>query len=344
MHRIALLFILTVCLSLAITADSEVVFPTDGWQTDDPAAYGFDTDMLAEMDMFIDDTMPALDSLLIVRDGMIVYERYFDGGDETTLREMFSVTKSVTSALTGIALENGDLDSIDVPVLDFFPDYITDDELKTRLTLEHLLQMKSGLVWNDLFFAGQLLDGELVSEDILDQMALFEPGTQFNYSTGNSQVISSILETATGVSLAAYAETVLFEPLGIENYVWGQDGEGVYFGGVGLQLTARDMAKFGYLYLHDGMWDNEQIVPQDWVDISTAAGTSTDDYGYHWWIETYGDYTVVEAQGFGGQKIHIFEDLDMLVITQATPSFEDDTTRDIRRLIRDYILPAVTGQ
>ena len=343
MRRTVFTLLLCMLLGIVITAqegETPVIFPIDDWQSENPESHGLNPEILSEMDEYIASDAERLASLLIIRDGVLVYEQYFDGGDADTLRPVFSVTKSITSALTGIALENGDLERVDTLVLDYFPDYVPDDDRKAVLTLEHLLQMQSGILWSDTSQAVPLLRGETSSQDIIALPLATEPGEYWSYSTGNSQLIAYLLTESTGIPLADYADEHLFEPLGIESYLWPTDADDIYLGGVGLEMRARDMAKFGYLYLQNGLWDGEQLIPTDWITASTTPYNKRQDYGYHWWIETFDDVSGYAAQGFGGQSVYVFPSLDLIVVMQSNPGLFG-MQRHTDTIVGDYVLKAL---
>lgn len=347
MMRTGFLLWLMCLLSVPVLAqdDSSVVFPVDAWRTDSPQSHGLVDDEIALIEAIIDDEMDYLASLLIVHEGAIIYEQYYDEGDETTLRNVFSVTKSVTSALTGIALEQGDLTDIQTPVMSFFPDLPLIDERKQAMTIENLLAMRSGLDWREGLSALSLLNGRIGVSDVIRLPMRDAPGDSWDYSTGNSQILSYILTEVTGVSLADYAERHLFTPLGITDYTWDKGADGYYLGGAGLSLSARDMAKFGFLYLNDGNWNGEQVVPSDWVRQSTARteSRSRSHYGWHWWLEDHGGYEALGAEGFSGQGIRIFPELDLIIVTQTEPSLFNFVSQQagVRRLTGEIILPAM---
>jgi CubicO group peptidase (beta-lactamase class C family) len=174
---------------------------------------------------------------------------------------------------------------------------------------------------------------------VLDKPVIEPPGTQFNYCSGCSHILSSILQQATGVNTVDFAEETLFTPLGITRYQWETDSSGLSNGGWGLHLTPREMAKLGYLYLHDGKWDGQQIVSSGWVKLATQKHTETDGelgYGYQWW--TYPRYEAYSALGLNGQTIFVVPGSDLIVVTTAG-SFENHD--EIFRLIDDYIIPAI---
>lgn len=341
--RIFMICCLCFCLAVTITADEE-----DEWQTSTPEAQDVDGDLLAAMMKHLEDEeMFFMDGILIVQDGVLIFEEYFSGFDADTVHEVRSVSKSVTSAVVGIALENDDIESLDITFAEFFPEYFEDDANadKTEITLRDLLMMRSGLDWQELRMGiareGQSNLDQL--QQIIRMPLATEPGETFSYSTADTHLISAIIQAATGLSVAEYAEEHLFEPLGIETYRWATDPHGYTIAGAELSLRPRDMAKIGQLYLQSGEWDDEQLIPADWVEVTTAP--QDDDvpfYGYHWWITPNGLFW---AEGWGGQLIIVIPGKQTIIVTTASsatsPAGIDERQEQIFSLVAEYILPAL---
>ena len=209
-----------------------------------------------------------MDSLLVVRHGHIVAEAYYAPFPAGMKHRINSSTKSVISSLIAIALKEGLLKSVDQPVLDFFPDrqFANVDERKKALTLRHLLDMTSGLQWDEPLsgYPKDFLDMER-SPDwvrfVLDRPMVRDPGASFEYNSGNTHILSAILSKVTGRSALDYARERLFGPLGITDVFWRGDPQGNSAGGAGLYLQPRDMARLGQLWLHDGVWEGQRLLP-----------------------------------------------------------------------------------
>jgi CubicO group peptidase (beta-lactamase class C family) len=288
----------------------------------------------------IDDGQLEVHSVLVVRNGYLVAETYYPPFQRDTKHHVYSVTKSFISALIGIAIEEGYIDGIAHRVLDFFPQhaFANLDGRKESLTLEHLLTMTSGLDWEEGMPTYQEM-GRTRDwiQYVLDKPMAAEPGSQHNYCSGCSHVMSAIIQVTAGMNTLQFAKRQLFEPLGITNIYWETDGSGIPNGGWGLEITPRDMAKFGYLYLNDGVWDGQQIVPDDWVRESVGHGVSVGDgwrYGYQWWI--YPPLGAYAAVGLGAQLIVVIPDLEMVVVFTA----ELNDSSALFELIEDFIVPA----
>jgi CubicO group peptidase (beta-lactamase class C family) len=323
------------------TAEANAYWPTDGWRTSSPEDQGLDSQKLAQMLAAIEQQHLNLHSLLIIRNGYLVSENYFGSYQPDTRHQLYSVTKSFIATLIGIALDKGLIAGTDQRIVDFFPErtFANLGQQKSAMTLDDTLTMRTGLDWEEGDPAYQAM---YVSSDwvkyVLDEPMAAAPGTQFNYCSGCSHMLSAVLSQTTGLNPRDFAEQYLFKPLGITNARWDTDAEGIPIGGWGLQLTPRDMAKLGYLYLRHGQWDGQQIVSSEWVANATRTHTTTDNtlgYGYQWW--TYPSLKAYTALGRGGQTIFVIPEKDLIVVTTAELGGHDE----IFQLIQRYILPAV---
>jgi len=318
-----------------------------------PEKHGLDSKILIKSDDAIREDLPSVLSFMVVRHGRIIYEKYYHGNSKDSLVVVYSITKSVISALTGIALREHFLSSVGQKLSDIFPEYVTNvaDPRKKEITLENLLSMTGGLASCDNTFEAWTRSTDWF-EYTINQPMLHDPGKKFDYNTGLTHLLSGILTKTTGMATKAFADKFLFGPLGITNYTWERDPLGYYTGGFGLRLTPRDMAKFGYLYLMDGIYNNRQIVPQQWVKESFSIHSYPEKvfgYGYLWWLEKlkdtiyYREYGSFNAIGYGGQFIFIVPELDMITVTTCKEENPEDTPEydAIKHLINDYVLPAV---
>ncbi len=294
-----------------------------------------------------------------MRDGTLVYERYTPGSVPDALRNVKSMTKSVLGTLVGIALQTGDLESINTPLAYLLPEpFVTlSDRVKRTITVRHLLAMRSGLDWAEYGASAlQMTASPDWVQFVLERPLAHPPGEVFNYSTGDTQLLAAVLQRVTGMTLLDFADLYLFGPLGITRRAWPADPQGVTIGGAELALTPRDMAKFGYLVLNGGQWQGDRIVAVNWLEESTRMMTlfepsSPDDcdllgYGYLWWLRPQGDYESAIAVGYGGQFVYVIPDLDLVVVMTGRLKSAPDTFRDNRMLCRfnlveDYIVPSV---
>jgi CubicO group peptidase (beta-lactamase class C family) len=321
---------------------SAAYWPTDGWRTSSPEEQGMDGEKLAQMLESVKEQGLNLHSLLVIRHGYLVSETYFQNYDAERKHELYSITKSFVATLVGIAIDQGVISGVNQKVTGFFPDktFENNDDHKAAMRLEDVLTMTTGLDWEE----GDLAYGELYrSRDwvkhMLDKRMSEAPGSHFNYCSGCSHLLSAIVQKQTGMSTQEFAEKYLFKPLGIERYSWSSDAEGIAIGGWGLQMAPRDMAKLGYLYLHGGNWDGQQIVSSAWIEEATRQHVETEDegygYGYQWW--TYSPLGAYAAIGMGGQTVIVAPDLDLIVVTTA----QMDGSEAIFRLVEEVIAPSV---
>lgn len=282
------------------------------------------------------------DSLTIIRHGKIVTDAYYAPYAAGISHDLRSVTKSVVSTLTAIELKQGLLDSVDHPVLDLFADkHISNvDDNKKAMTVQSLLDMTSGIEWQEKAYTPdetimRMYRAPDRTEFVLDQPMSSAPGTKFYYNSGNPYVLSALITKKTGANAFDFAKKELFEPLGITSAKWGRvDAQGVTDGEAGLSLAPHDMARIGYLYLHNGMWDGKQIIPSAWVDRARAGNVAA-TFGYHyanlWWsLPEKGAYM---ARGRHSQLILVLPKLD--IVTVMTGILRDDEFYPVARLIDD---------
>jgi CubicO group peptidase (beta-lactamase class C family) len=351
-------------------------WPTAGWRTAAPAEQGVDPAVLDDLDAIVPAGYPSVRSVLVVRHGYLVVERYRQGIDASDGHDVRSVTKSFVSALVGIALKDRQLQGLDQTVEELLADHLpaTADPRLRRVTVEQLLTMTSGLAGDDASLGGddRIWDRMAQSPDwvrhILGRRLDRAPGEDAAYSSATSHLLSAIVADATGQSTLAFARAKLFGPLGIatdnaleqtirhwpptpaqdEAYeratvAWPRDPQGYHLGFGGLRLSARELAKFGYLYLNGGRWDGTQVVPADYVAASTRPQSEPGgpgDYGYQWWVTNETGHDGFRAQGYGGQLIQVIPDLDLVVV--VTSDVNQDS-HDPSKLVRAVIVPAVTG-
>jgi CubicO group peptidase (beta-lactamase class C family) len=324
-------------------------------------------------------------SVLVFKDDKLVLEEYFEGheyewdapnyhGDLVAWNRSMphvlqSVTKSVTSACIGIAIDKGFIDSVDEPIFEYLPEYrYLSTDGKDRITIEHLLTMTSGLEWTEWNAPYSSRDNPMIEiwfEEaeqnkhpftfILEGSLVDEPGTTFRYFGGNQILLGGIIEDATQMDIDEFSAEYLFGPLGIDSFDWWPRFEsGVIEAAAGLKMTPRDMVKIGVTYLNNGVWNGEQIVPEQWVEKSAVPfgnnegidvpGTDERNvgYAYSWWTKTFYDagreIDVFYALGWGGQSILVFRGLNTVVV--FTGGEYTSSTRTFSLLER-YIIPAI---
>ena len=345
--------LLNSCAGARVTLRGEVDYwPTDGWLTAEPESVGMDSGTLASMYEFLTRGGHRVDGIILIKEGRIVTEAYrqpYYSVDR--LHNIFSCTKSVTSACVGIAIDQGLLPDVDTPVDDLFPDYQAGPGYHTGdgpVTLENLLTMTTGLDAQDSYLYNWTGLVELQASDdwIAHAFSLANaepPGSWFDYSNTSSFLLSAAVGEASGMSQEEFAAENLFGPLGIDEWWWRSNPQGITIGWGDLLLRPRDMAKFGFLYLHGGEWEGQQIIPRRWIERSwtriVAAGSGVlSGYGYQWWTDQDGTYAAV---GYHGQYIFINPHLNLvMVVTSTLPEVLSYVPYS---LYSRYALRAVTG-
>lgn len=372
LNTLLMVLLCLACLVSCAPAPFRVPEQTDdGWQTGNLDQAGINPKKLrAAVDRVHDDVYQNIHSILIVKDGKLVFEEYFPGytwdynddqfqGDlidygPDTLHNLASVTKSFTAALVGIAIDHGAIPGVDATLYTFFPEYADlSDEQKDEITLEHLLTMTSGLEWNEMGLPYNDADNDLVQLFLVDDPIAYilakplvhPPGKEWYYNGGGTNLLGEVIRETTGHRIDEFAEGYLFAPLGITDYEWDYINPDMIHASGNLRLRPRDMAKLGYLYLNGGVWNGERILSEEWIEESTQQHVSlsgTEGYGYQWWLRTYqvGAKSVdaYYALGWGGQRIIVFPSLDMVVVFTGGNYVGHDPTDDI---LTHFILPAV---
>lgn len=367
-----------ICLALALvacyqTSEDQTFWPTEEWAVSSPEVEGMEPARLAALDASLSTEHGNIDGMLVIRHGRIVYEQSYERDYDTPfdagvqppgqynyhdpewhpyyqrgpLHTVQSVTKSVTSTLIGIAIRRGEINGVDVPVIDFLDGYEVAnlDERKRSMTLEDILTMRTGIEWDEdsLPYTDpeNSCAGMEGSDDwiqfVVERPMSHQPGQVFTYNSGASHLLSLIIKVSTGKYVDEYAQEHLFGPLGISEYFWKKTPKGFPDTEGGLYLTPRDLAKIGYLYAMDGIWDGVRILPEGWVQASverSVGDTGWDDkgYGYQWWLIPWGSehtsyaYTCI---GYGGQYLFVVPEHDLIAVftgwnVYETPSLDVD--------------------
>lgn len=332
---------------------SRLAWPTKAWAESTPEAQGLDRTALEGFDRELKAGVQGyVDSMLVVRHGHVVFEReyehdydrlfagrgapglynYYDPAwhpywKRSRLHTMQSVSKSVTSALIGIALRRGELPSIGVKMMPYFADFKTKpDPRRDAMTLRDVLTMTTGIRWDESSTTytdatnncAEMEATEDWIQYVLDQPMVDEPGKTFVYNSGATELLSLVLEKATGKEADDYAKEHLFGPLGIE-YAWKRTPKGLADTEGGLYLRPRDLAKIGLFYLHGGTWDGKRILPEGWVKDSTTWHTNAGrrGYGYKWWVlsrKGERSYEAYAGLGYGGQRLIVVPELDLIAV------------------------------
>lgn len=314
---------------------------------DRPTTTGLDSARM-ERALVVADTLPRLRCLLVARHGEILVERCRGGGDPGSPANVKSVSKSVLSALVGVAIENGHLEGVEqrvVPLLAGHLDTIADPR-KREITIGDLLSMQSGLERTSGGNYGAWVSSGDWVRDAIRRPMVADPGGRMLYSTGNYHLLSAILTDVTGMSTLELARTSLGDPLGIRIPAWPADPQGIYFGGNDMRLSPRAMVRFGELYRNGGRFGGEQVVPEAWVRASLVPRTrspwSGEDYGYGWFLGEAAGHPMFYAWGYGGQFVMVVPDLELTVVTTSDPAAPrgGGHIRAVHELVDDWIAPA----
>ncbi|MCP4726811.1 MAG: serine hydrolase, partial [bacterium] len=331
----------------------------DGWEISSVAEQGLDIDLINAA-YGRASQIPHIYSLLIIKNGYIVAEEYFNDQNVNSANPIASSTKSFTSALVGIALKEGFLTSLDQKMMDFFPEYDTPtlDPGKRDITLRHMLKNRTGYPYDSArWFFDRLLVSPLWFDYIIGSLPLeTTPGTNWTYSNGCSYVLGGIITKATGMSAHEFANQYLCKPLGIEIPRWPTIPDGYTIGGGDLEITPRDMAKFGMLYLNDGYMDGKQLFPDNWVNdsltdysgiVENFSTFHNQRYGYLWWLTDVGGVDLWHTSGYGGNYIFTYPEKNVIFVTTADnlaiqfSAEEYSLIYAMCGLVTDYVVPAV---
>lgn len=345
----------------------------DGWEIASPDSVGMDGAQLCTIAARLEQRATKVHSVVVVRHGKLVFERYFPGYDQpwgqpegqheftaTTKHDMRSVTKSVTSLLVGIAIDRKLIAGVDEPVLKFFPDTAAVKQPGwDAITLRHLLTMSSGIKWDEaLAWTDPKNDGpHLVSEAdpigyVLARPVVARPDALWTYNGGGTELLGNILEHVSGKPLEAFAREALFQPLGITDVEWRAYKNGKIAAAAGLRLRPRDAAKIGQLVLNRGQWNGQQVVSAEWIAQSItprfqAVGYfgGTLFYGYQWWMGRSlaggRDIKWVAAFGWGGQRIFIVPELDLVMMTTTAQYGQPKEGLAAIDILSNIVIPSV---
>jgi len=301
-------------------------------------------------------TLPRLRSLLVSLRGDLLFERYFNGVKSDRHANIKSASKSVISALVGIAIDRGLIPDSGTPIATYFPELSSDsDTRKTEITVEHLLTMRSGLEGTSNRNYGAWVTSRNWVQHALARPMFASPGAEMEYSTGSTHLLSAILTKAAATSTREFANEVLAGPLGFSLPPWPRDPQGIYFGGNDMLMTPRQMLAFGELYLNEGRVDDRQIVSEAWV-LRSCEGRARNRrpgnpgldpngyvdplgdrrYGYGWWVHQIGDYETCFAWGYGGQYIFVLPELELVFVATSASDVSDER-RDHRHRLFDIL-------
>ncbi|MCK8520480.1 beta-lactamase family protein [Aquimarina sp. D1M17] len=329
----------------------------DGWDTANVKDYGIDKSKLLELiESIRAKKLVNTHSVLITKKNALVFEAYFDGFNVNIPHDLRSASKSISSAMIGIAIDDKIIESVNQKLYDFIPKEYQDtkDSLKSKITIKDLLTMSSGLDVNNLASENYYQDPSNPNswlKTVMEAPMVKKPGTYADYGSANPFLLGVCLNERLNTPLETYMDQKLFAPLGITNYINQTDDSQInpYFGG-GMLLTPRDLLKFGQLYLNNGQWKGKQIISSEWVKESFQKHLPLQDtrdkneYGYLWWHDTYTvngkAIEAIEARGAGGQFIFILPELESVVVI-TSGNFRNRKGNQPRDILKEFIIPAI---
>jgi CubicO group peptidase (beta-lactamase class C family) len=311
--------VLFVAMASLMMAADPVYWPTQCWRESTPEQQGLDSKKLAEVFHHVKANATAVHSVLVIRNGYVVLDAVFYPYDRSNPHDIASGTKSITALLAGAAIGQHHIESVRDPISQYGMQSRQHAAEWSRVTVEDLLTMRSGVECEARSGEpSEMRESEDWVQFVLDQPLRSTPGSRFVYSSSSMHLLAGTVRASTRQSPLEFARSVLFQPLGIETVRWPADSSGVNHGWGDLHLLPRDMAKIGFLMLHDGRWENRQILPGEFVREAKrlqARTRKSSDYGYGWWVfdgERSGDF---EAVGRGGQNISVLPRLNLIVVT-----------------------------
>lgn len=332
---------------------------SDGWLVSSLDAEDLDGQRLADMMNRISSQRhdAFLRNILIVKNNKLVFEEYFGDAGIDALSHLQSATKSIVSAIFGIAKSNGYVGSSDDSLFNYFPEYqpLSNPD-KEAITLQHVLSMTPGLDWNENSTATFGAQNDNIAayqsnnyiEYVLQKNVVSTPGTTWNYNSGCPMLLAGIIRNQTGMHIDEFGDQNLFAPLGITDLRWEYQSDGLPLATGGLWIKARDAAKIGQLFLDGGLWNGQQVIAAEWVDASLTAHASPSndvDYGYLWWTQIRASHRIWYAAGYGGQLIVLVPDSDVTIVINANYTRDTDVTSqrqsDIWYLLTNFILTSI---
>lgn len=329
----------------------------DGWLTSTPDGEGMNAQLLyAGLESIRTGSYSGTDSVVVIKNGKLVAEAYYNGYGRDTLHDLRSASKSITSALAGIAIEQGVLSTEDtLGQLAQLDHYLNPDPRKAAIKLINLLNMNSGLACDDWEPSSPGQEENIYRANdwikfILDLPMVANPGAQqSHYCTGGAILVGNFVSARTGMKLDDFANTYLFGPLGIQSAKWRRSPDGQATGGGGLWLRPRDAAKFGQLYLNQGLWHGKRLIASQWIEESKQSMTTmitreVNGYGLLWWKRDFpvrgGTQQAFFASGNGGNFIFLFPQENLAVVFTSS-NYNSSLTNQPMDILSQQILPAL---
>lgn len=319
-------------------------WPTIEWRTCSPEQVGMNSDKILKVLDYAANSNINTNGILIIKDGYIILEAYFRGFSVNDMHVSYSLTKGFTSTLIGIAVDKRLINSVDDKIYQFFDKWQEPETplIKKDVSIKHLLTMTAGIDWKEIDFYYDISSSDIFrmyekSDDfieyVLNKPIINQPGSEWHYSSGESMLLSGIIEQISGKSAFEFATEHLLEPIGILEMHWESDPAGQTFGGWGMFATVREYAKFGYLFLKKGEWDRKQIVSQEWIEEALQPGLNKfNSYGYHWHlaqgVPEYIDSGVPEqtfwASGMNEQFIIVIPEYELIIVRMGNDVTSDE--------------------
>lgn len=306
------------------------------WKKDSFEKHGINEEAISNLNIRIKEDFPHLKSVLVVKDGSIIYEKYLNGCSQDTMHETGCIFKSFLSAVIGIALKEELIKNVETKLVDIFPNDIqkTIDKKFYKITLKHLLTKTSGINWPPPNY--EFLEKERFN-DIRIPFSLSvkdEPGKKFEYKPDH-HILFYVIEKLSGIDFVSYADKKLFSPLGIKNYLWNTD----FFDNECLLMRTRDIAKLGYLYLNDGLWEKCRLISTEYIQESTSEQVygnfpENSPYGYLWWVNNIENHKAFHAGGFGGQVLYVVPDLKLIFVITSSM---DKPHQENKLLVKEFV-------
>lgn len=319
-------------------------WPTNGWKTCAPETVGMDAQKLDLAMAYATNPKFKTEGILVVKDGYIISEAYIGSFTQDSEHISNSMAKSFSSALVGIAIDKGLIANIDERICQYYEtwDCADPDDLRSKITLRHAMTLTTGLEWKEDWSTWNYKTNDALkmalsgyfTEYMSQRKGLYEPGTHFLYSTGDPMLLSKVIQQATGMSAFEFAQQQIFKPLNFSKVRWNKDEDAYTATSHGLYTTTRDYAKFGFLFLNKGQWEDQQIVSEKWVEHSTQTDPSVNmwkAYGYLWHVNlplrlsgkkhtTSTDAIPADgymAEGVLGQNIIIIPSKNLMIVKVA---------------------------
>ena len=360
-------------------------WPGENWENSTPEAEGIDPAALSSIhDDITQGKYGLIDEFLVIRNGKIIADHQYKQNysviaanydtsnhmynydhpnwhpyyNQTNLHSLQSVTKSITSLALGIAIDEGLIKGVDSHPMEMFNEYNVDmaDARRVAMTLEDLLTMRSGIDWNEMTSYESDENSCIIMEKsdnwiqyVLSRSMRDEPGTRWDYNSGVSMLLGKLVGIGTGKRVDAWTNEKLFKPIGINTYFWKTTPDNEVDTEGGLYLSSHDLARIGYLLLRKGMWNDKQIVSEDWIkksvtpyiaDISPNDTKVDSGYGYQWWVPQT-DPSIIAGRGYGGQFIMIAPKYDLVVVFNGWNIHDSDIQLSSFNALKDRVIPAV---